>query len=117
MCSQNQNGKQLLIVQIKGEIMMNQLEKQIVKNASKIANIIESGTIEQNDVEFVLNHLKQESAYINHLEQKLNEAEEDLTHIEQSYLDLYADYLLKTQNSKPSLLKTLIAESTPYFGL
>ena len=85
--------------------MMNQLEKQMVK----IANIIESGMIEQNDVEFVLNHLKQESAYINHLEQKLNEAEEDLTHIEQSYVDLYADYLLKTQNSKPSLLKTLIA--------
>ena len=113
MCSQNQNGKQLLIVQIKGEIMMNQLEKQMVK----IANIIESGTIEQNDVEFVLNHLKQESAYINHLEQKLNEAEEDLTHIEQSYEDLYADYLLKTRNSKPSLLKTLIAESTPYLGL
>lgn len=113
MCSQNQNGKQLLIVQIKGEIMMNQLEKQMVK----IANIIESGTIEQDDVEFVLNHLKQESAYINHLEQKLNEAEEDLTHIEQSYADLYADYLLKTRNSKPSLLKTLIAESTPYFGL
>lgn len=113
MCSQNQNGKQLLIVQIKGEIMMNQLEKQMVK----IANIIESGMIEQNDVEFVLNHLKQESAYINHLEQKLNEAEEDLTHIEQSYADLYADYLLKTQNSKPSLLKTLIAESTPYLGL
>lgn len=113
MCSQNQNGKQLLIVQIKGEIMMNQLEKQRVK----IANIIESGMIEQNDVEFVLNHLKQESAYINHLEQKLNEAEEDLTHIEQSYADLHADYLLKTRNSKPSLLKTLIAESTPYFGL
>ena len=113
MCSQNQNGKQLLIVQIKGEIMMNQLEKQMVK----IANIIESGMIEQNDVEFVLNHLKQESAYINHLEQKLNEAEEDLTHIEQSYEDLYADYLLKTRNSKPSLLKTLIAESTPYLGL
>ena len=113
MCSQNQNGKQLLIVQIKGEIMMNQLEKQMVK----IANIIESGMIEKNDVEFVLNHLKQESAYINHLEQKLNEAEEDLTHIEQSYADLYADYLLKTQNSKPSLLKTLIAESTPYLGV
>lgn len=113
MCSQNQNGKQLLIVQIKGEIMMNQLEKQRVK----IANIIESGTIEQNDVEFVLNHLKQESAYINHLEQKLNEAEEDLTHIEQSYADLHADYLLKTRNPKPSLLKTLIAESTPYFGV
>ena len=113
MCSQNQNGKQLLIVQIKGEIMMNQLEKQMVK----IANIIESGMIEQNDVEFVLNHLKQESAYINHLEQKLNEAEEDLTHIEQSYADLHADYLLKTRNSKPSLLKTLIAESTPYLGL
>lgn len=113
MCSQNQNGKQLLIVQIKGEIMMNQLEKQMVK----IANIIESGMIEQDDVEFVLNHLKQESAYINHLEQKLNEAEEDLTHIEQSYADLHADYLLKTRNSKPSLLKTLIAESTPYLGL
>ena len=93
--------------------MMNQLEKQMVK----IANIIESGMIEQNDVEFVLNHLKQESAYINHLEQKLNEAEEDLTHIEQSYEDLYADYLLKTQNSKPSLLKTLIVESTPHLGL
>lgn len=104
---------QLLIVQIKGEIMMNQLENQMVK----IASIIESGTIEQNDVEFVLNHLKQESAYINHLEQKLNEAEEDLTHIEQSYADLHADYLLKTRNSKPSLLKTLIAESTPYFGV
>lgn len=113
MCSQNQNGKQLLIVQIKGEIMMNQLEKQMVK----IANIIESGMIEQDDVEFVLNHLKQESAYINHLEQKLNEAEEDLTHIEQSYADLHADYLLKTRNSKPSLLKTLIVESTPYLGL
>lgn len=93
--------------------MMNQLENQMVK----IASIIESGTIEQNDVEFVLNHLKQESAYINHLEQKLNEAEEDLTHIEQSYADLHADYLLKTRNSKPSLLKTLIAESTPYFGV
>lgn len=113
MCSQNQNGKQLLIVQIKGEIMMNQLGKQMVK----IADIIESGMIEQDDVEFVLNHLKQESAYINHLEQKLNEAEEDLTHIEQSYADLHADYLLKTRNSKPSLLKTLIAESTPYLGL
>lgn len=117
MCLQNQNGKQLLIVQIKGEIMMNQLEKKMVKNASKIANIIESGMIEQDDVEFVLNHLKQESAYINHLEQKLNEAEEDLTHIEQSYADLHADYLLKTRNSKPSLLKTLIVESTPYLGL
>lgn len=62
------------------------------------------------------NQLKNE--YIVYLEQKLNEAEkelneieDELTHIEQAYADLFADYLLKTQSSKPSLLKTLIAES------
>lgn len=49
-----------------------------------------------------------ESDYI---EQKLNEVEEDLIRIEQSYLDLQAYCSLITQNSKPTLLKTLIAES------
>ena len=54
---------------------------------------------------------QQESEYIDYLERKLNEVEEDLINVEQSYLDLQADYEHKTENSKPSLLKTLIAES------
>lgn len=71
---------------------------------------------------------QQESEYTKLLKQKLNEAEknlaqieqayedlyEDLTRIEQAYEDLFADYLLKTQSSKPSLLKTLIAESKTF---
>ena len=54
---------------------------------------------------------QQESEYIDYLERKLNEVEEDLYNVEQSYLDLQADYECKTGNSKPTLLKTLIAES------
>ena len=54
---------------------------------------------------------KLESEYADYIEQKLNEIEEDLFNIEQSYLDLQADYEHRTQNSEPSLLKTLIAES------
>ena len=49
--------------------------------------------------------------YIDYLERKLDDVTEDLTNIEKSYFDLQADYGDKTQNSKPSLLKTLIAES------
>ena len=54
---------------------------------------------------------QQEREYIDYLEQKLNEVEEDLYNVEQSYLDLQVDYERKTGNSKPTLLKTLIAES------
>ena len=54
---------------------------------------------------------KQESEYIDYLERKLNEVEDDLINVEQSYLDLQTDYEHKTRNSEPSLLKTLIAES------
>lgn len=54
---------------------------------------------------------QQESEYIDYLERKLDDITEDLTNIEKSYFDLQADYEDKTQNSNPSLLKTLIAES------
>lgn len=54
---------------------------------------------------------KLENEYIDYLERKLDDVEEDLTNIEKSYFDLQADYEDKTQSSKPSLLKTLIAES------
>ena len=52
-----------------------------------------------------------ENEYIDYLERKLDDVTEDLTNIEKSYFDLQTDYEDKTQNSKPSLLKTLIAES------
>lgn len=57
----------------------------------------------------MLNQLEIE--YIDYLERKLNDVEEDLFNIEQSYMDLQSDYEYETRNSKPSLLKTLIAES------